>query len=83
MYQRLSTTLLSVTDTRLVLGGIGRTKLYALIKSGDIHPIKLGRRTFFKDSEIAEFIADLASCASSLKLGAAQTEAPAAKLRGR
>lgn len=36
--------------------GIGRTKLYALIHSGDIEAIKLGRRTLIRTDSARAFI---------------------------
>lgn len=82
-HQHIPIALLSVADTQLILGGIGRTKLYALINSGTLHPIKLGRRTFFKDTEIAGFIADLGSPESRKKLDEAQSEVSAGLLESR
>ena len=38
---------------------IGRTTLYALIKSGDIRTIKVGRRTLFLAVDIAAFLTKL------------------------
>lgn len=39
--------------------GIGRTKLYALIQSGDIEAIKLGRRTLVRTESARSFIDSL------------------------
>jgi excisionase family DNA binding protein len=38
----------SVNEARRLLGGIGRTKLYELIKDGHLKPIKLGGRTLIR-----------------------------------
>lgn len=38
----------SVNEARRLLGGIGRTKLYELIKDGRLKPIKLDRRTLIR-----------------------------------
>jgi hypothetical protein len=37
--------LVSVTETRRLLGGISRTTFYELIKAGYLKPVKIGRRT--------------------------------------
>jgi excisionase family DNA binding protein len=41
------------------LFGIGRTKLYELIHSGDIEAIKLGRRTLVRAQSVRNFIEGL------------------------
>jgi len=43
-----------------------RTALYSLIKSGELRPIKLGRKTVFLESEIQNWINDrsLKNCTS-------------------
>ena len=38
------------------LFGIGRTKLYELINSGDIQAVKLGRRTLIRAQSARSFI---------------------------
>ena len=47
--------LVSVDGARAILGGIGRTKLYELIGSGELRTVKLGRRTLFVESEVLAF----------------------------
>jgi excisionase family DNA binding protein len=49
----------SVDDAAAALG-IGRTKLYQLINSGDLQTIKLGRRTLIKTASIRALV-DLGS----------------------
>ena len=39
--------------------GIGRTKLYELINSGDIEAVKLGRRTLIRTASARAFIDSL------------------------
>jgi hypothetical protein len=51
--------LLDVEDTKLFLGRIGRTKLYELVAAGKISPVHIGRRTFFRQSELEAFVAGL------------------------
>lgn len=41
--------------------GIGRSKLYELIESGDIAIVKVGRMTLIPVANLEEFIAKLAS----------------------
>jgi hypothetical protein len=51
--------LLDVGDTKSFLGGIGRTKLYELVNSGELSPVHIGRRTFFRQGELEAFVAGL------------------------
>jgi len=46
----------SVNDARAVLGGIGRTTLYNLIKSGRLPVVRIGRRTFIADDDTRALI---------------------------
>jgi excisionase family DNA binding protein len=39
--------------------GIGRTKLYELLQTGQIGAVKLGRRTFVKADSLRTFLAKL------------------------
>ena len=48
--------LCSVKEGRTVLGGIGNTTLYALIASGDLEAIKVGRRTFLTVQSLEAFV---------------------------
>jgi excisionase family DNA binding protein len=48
----------SVGET-IQLFGIGRTKLFELIKRGDIEAIKLGRRTLIRADSARSFIESL------------------------
>lgn len=41
------------------LGGLGRTKVYRLIASGELKSVKIGKRRFVPDSAIAEYIQGL------------------------
>ncbi|HZX76165.1 helix-turn-helix domain-containing protein [Lysobacter sp.] len=36
--------------------GVSRTILYALIKEGEINPIKIGKRTLIPDSELIRLV---------------------------
>lgn len=47
----MDTVSVSINDAARAIG-IGRTKLYALISSGDLDVIKIGRRTLVKTASI-------------------------------
>lgn len=47
--------------TREKLGNVGRTKLYELTATGAIRSVKIGRRRFWPDDAIADFIEALSS----------------------
>ncbi|RBY92948.1 helix-turn-helix domain-containing protein [Blastococcus sp. TF02A-30] len=46
-------------DTGLALGGLGRTKVYELITSGELRTVKIGRRRFVPASAVEEYVARL------------------------
>ena len=58
-HDNLTRKLVSVDDARLILGGIGRTKLYGLLAQGELSAVKLGRRTLFREAELAAYAACL------------------------
>ena len=41
-----------VDEARELLGGIGRTHFYSLVKSGRLNVVKIGKRTFVSDTEL-------------------------------
>lgn len=45
--------------TAELLGGISRTMVFALWKSGDLGSVTIGSRRFSSDEQIAEYIAGL------------------------
>lgn len=47
---------LSIEDTRKALGGIGRTKTYALIGEGKLRTFKVGTRTLVTTESIRAFV---------------------------
>ncbi len=46
-------------DTGEALGGLGRTKVYELIASGDLRTVKIGRRRFIPVTAVQEYVARL------------------------
>jgi len=56
--------LLDVEETKLFLGRIGRTKLYELVNDGELSPVHIGRRTFFRKGDLEVFVAGLGTAAS-------------------
>ena len=47
--------LLDKKDACQILGGIGFTKFYDLLKKGQLQAVKIGKRTMVKRSEITRF----------------------------
>jgi uncharacterized protein (UPF0261 family) len=47
----------AIPATQERLGNMGRTKLFELIRSGELKSVTIGRRRFVADSEIDRFIA--------------------------
>ncbi len=46
-----------VDDLCKVLGGIGRSTFYRLVRQGELHPFKVGSKTLIDASEAQAFIA--------------------------
>jgi excisionase family DNA binding protein len=46
-------------DVGQALGGLGRTKVYELITSGQLRTVKIGRRRFVPASAVEEYVARL------------------------
>jgi excisionase family DNA binding protein len=46
-------------DTGKALGGLGRTKVYELITSGQLRTVKIGRRRFVPAAAVEEYVARL------------------------
>jgi excisionase family DNA binding protein len=51
--------LVSVTETREILGGRGRGKIYKLIDSGQINSVKDGNRRMIFSASVFEYIESL------------------------
>jgi hypothetical protein len=45
-----------IETTQRKLGGLGRTNVFALLRSGDLRSVKIGRRRFVPDSAIQDYI---------------------------
>ncbi len=56
--------LLAIDDVRHVLGGLGRTKVYALASAGEITRCKIGHRTFITAESVAAYVDRLSQAAS-------------------
>ena len=48
--------LLSLPDVQARLGGIGRTSLFGLLRTGELQSVRIGRRTMVPESEVHAFI---------------------------
>lgn len=46
-------------ETRLYLGGIGKSKLYDLINQEKLKPVRIGRKVLFRTTDLDAFIASL------------------------
>lgn len=50
----------SIDDAQTRLGQLGRTKLYELIKDGELTTVKIGRRSFITRRSIEAYVDRLA-----------------------
>ena len=57
--------LVPIPDSCGVLGGIGRTKLYALINDGQLTRVRIGSRAFITGESLENFLSQLADGAAS------------------
>lgn len=48
--------LVSITDARKVLGGIGHTTLYDLVNRGEIIKVNIGRRGFITSESLDDYV---------------------------
>ncbi len=48
--------LYSIAETTEVLGGMSRSTLYEKIATGEIRPVKVGRRTYFTHDELERYV---------------------------
>ena len=52
-----------IPTSREILGGIGHTKFYEEVRSGKIKLVKIGKRSFCTDDELARYVEALKSAA--------------------
>jgi excisionase family DNA binding protein len=52
-----------IENTQAKLGGLGRTRVFDLIRSGELASVKIGRRRFVPDSAIQRYIDSLKASA--------------------
>ena len=52
-----------ITETASILG-VSRTAVYQLVKSGDLHLVKIGGRSLIAASELDEYVARLRKTAA-------------------
>ncbi len=48
--------LYDVPTASRILGNLGRTSVYNLMKTGKLHPVKIGKRTFLTDRELRRYV---------------------------
>lgn len=48
-----------IEGTQRKLGGLGRTRIFDLMRTGELKSVKIGRRRFVPDSAIQEYIDQL------------------------
>ncbi|WP_197377553.1 helix-turn-helix domain-containing protein [Mycolicibacterium baixiangningiae] len=53
--------LVAYSSARSLLGGIGRTTLYALIDAGEIQRVKIGNRAFVTARSITDYVERLSA----------------------
>ncbi len=56
-------TLNDIENTQAKLGGLGRTRVFDLIRTGELASVKIGRRRFVPDSAIQRYIDNLKASA--------------------
>ena len=52
--------LLTLEEASQQLGGLSRTKLFELMREGQLKPVKIGRRTFLTLDVLRRFVSDQA-----------------------
>lgn len=48
--------LYSLDQASEALGGLGRTSIFELIKTGDLSVVRIGRRTFVSQKALSDFV---------------------------
>jgi excisionase family DNA binding protein len=59
---------LSIQEAKTILG-VGTTKFYQLLNSGDLHARKIGKRTIILRSDLDDFLSNLEAYPSQKKEG--------------
>ena len=49
----------NVEESQQKLGGLGRTRIFHLLQTGELQSVKIGRRRFIPDSSIQQYIEGL------------------------
>lgn len=49
----------NIEQTSEKLGGLGRTRVFHLLQTGELQSVKIGRRRFIPDSSIQQYIEGL------------------------
>ena len=49
----------SFAESQAALGGVSRTKIYDLVRQGDIELVKIGRRSFITDASLRRYVRQL------------------------
>lgn len=48
-----------VPEAREILGNIGHSKFYEVVRAGELRLVKIGRRSFVTDDELRRFVRSL------------------------
>ena len=46
----------NIEEAQQKLGGLGRTRIFHLLQTGELRSVKIGRRRMIPDSSIAQYI---------------------------
>jgi hypothetical protein len=46
----------NIEEAQQKLGGLGRTRLFHLLQTGELQSVKIGRRRFIPDSSLQQYI---------------------------
>jgi hypothetical protein len=57
--------LVSILEAREILGGIGHTTLYDLIKRGELIKVNIGRRGFVTSESLAAYVDRITAAAAT------------------
>jgi predicted DNA-binding transcriptional regulator AlpA len=57
--------LVSIPESREILGGIGHTTMYELIKRGEVTKVSIGRRRFITSESLAAYMDRITEAATA------------------